>query len=139
LGYVGYEPITVGRDSCDVSIVLPGVAENLPQRGNVTRQVALFDKARVPKLVKKLFLFEQSARILSEYQQEIENLGPKRHAAAVAQQCPVARVDLEVIKSVPETVCRMPVIITVRRFQNISRKFPRIQKISPLDRGYKGT
>jgi len=81
-------------------VIIPALAQRLPQRRNVARQVTFFDKLIGPDLPHHLFFVQRATAVPDEDQQDVEDFGCKRHDLAVAVEQALDRVEAEVTEFV---------------------------------------
>ena len=83
---LGDEAIAAPGDGLDVLLPAALLAQSLPQRGDVLRQVVLLDEAVGPDLPHQLLLAEHVAAVLHQREQGVESLRRQRHGTPLAEQ-----------------------------------------------------
>src|ERR1043166_5787119 len=108
-----HEPVAVTLDGCDVFAFFSGAPESFSESRNVSREIAVFHKLRLPNLFDQFVFLQKASGIFGKNEQEIENASGQWYLFTVTQTYPVCRIDLEFVKNVPALVGGSPVFAVV--------------------------
>jgi hypothetical protein len=81
-----HESVPLGGHRLDQRPVVSPVVQNLPQGGNLKREVGLLDDGVRPESGHEGGLVDQPALVLDEVDQQVERLRRERHRLPAAEQ-----------------------------------------------------